>query len=133
MKTKMRVLAEMLGVEFGEEFTLEYNEISYRCILTEAGGLSYQDGIGWRMASSDLYRAILFDDVKVFKLYHPSKGDRYYTPWFSLPSKCIESFWSDCEYENWAYEHGLICKTRKEAEILADKLADYAKKLKENK
>lgn len=129
MKTKMQVLAEMLDVEFGEEFTLEWNEINYRCRITETGGLFWHSKTGWHKASGDLYRAILFDAIKVFKLYHPSEGETYYLPSFDSYYKNYSDTWEGVELEVWAFNHGLVCKTREEAQELAYKLADYAKKI----
>lgn len=131
MKTKMQALAEMLGVEFEEEFTLEYNETSYRCILTETGGLFYRDNTGWTMVSSDLYRAILFDNVKVFRLYYPSEGEQYFIPRLCNYSSYSERNWNESEFDIWAYNHGLVCKTGEEAKELSNKLANYAKRIKE--
>jgi hypothetical protein len=108
---------------------LKWHDIFYRCRITETGGLFWFNYDKWHTFSGDIYKAILFDNVKVFKLYHPSDGDRYYMPCFSFPSKCSEGVWGNCKYEVWAYEHGLVCKTKEEAQELADKLANYAKKI----
>ena len=133
MKTKMQVLAEILGVEFEEEFTLEWDKINYKCRITETDGLLWHSKTGWHKASGALYRDILFDDVKVFKLYYPSEGEQYFIPRLCNYSSYSERNWNESEFDIWAYEHGLVCKTREEAQELTDKLAVYAKSLKENK
>lgn len=112
-KNYMQDVANILGVELGEEFKLDGRETKYK--FTE-NGLYFYAPDGWCQCSNVMLPKILKGELEIVKLpWQPKRGDEYYYPACNF---------KDVFSTNWTYsvvdfaykEAGLIFKTYEECE-----------------
>jgi len=104
----MKQVAEMLGVELGEEFYLKKGCFKYKLVKS---GLLFKDG-GWYDASITL--AELLSGEKEIE-WQPKHGDFY---WFIYPDElkpCEELYDSTGEEDRLMFKRGLVKRTEQEA------------------
>lgn len=124
-------IAEMLGVELGEEFSIknihteDINRARYK--ITKEKGLMYSiGGEEWNRSSSLL--AIFSGAYSIVKLpWKPKKGEAYWH--YSEVWREVISFeWEDCLYDFLLWKLGNCFKTREEAETKGKELMETIKK-----
>lgn len=113
-------IAQMLGVELGEEFKVkDDDETTY--IFTDDGlKLTYDGGIGIVEISSDVaFAALVNGKDEIVKLpWKPKKGDVYYTFSFGGLSEewvVVKQQWDAHPYERALLDKGWVYRTREEA------------------
>lgn len=112
-KNYMQDVANILGVELGEEFKLDGRETKYK--FTE-NGLYFYASDGWWQCSNVLLPKILKGELEIIKLpWQPKEGDVYYYPGDKF-NAVYHSIWGNSVF-GFAYkEAGLIFKTYEECE-----------------
>lgn len=124
-------IAEMLGVEPGEEFSLKGNNTgkinNSRYKITQEAGLMYTIA-GMKWSRSTLMLAIIDGTYSVVKLpWKPKEGEKYWH---------YSEAWNEGIFSKWAGEYiDLICwkagncfKTKKEADIKGKGLMEALRK-----
>ena len=117
----MKQVAEMLGLEIGEEFEILERSLAERvekvkCKITEIGLVSYIDEGNWMCDHMMLGQILAGDEsVEVIKQpYVPKKGKEYWT----FINDCWElaSFrWRDCQSDFLRLRCGMVFRTKNEA------------------
>lgn len=129
-KNKMKKVAEILGVELGEEFRItDYGDNRYR--LTEYGIEVLGDTKVWITPTySCILNELIVGSIGIKKLqWKPKKGDYYYYP--EIDTGAIISaraIYDDENSEHNIISNGLACKTRREAEELKAWIVEQVKK-----
>lgn len=130
MANHMKEVAEILGVEFNEEFKIK-GMIGIRYKLTKNGvELSYKGSEMW-ITSSDMLRLLLDGThtcTVIKKPWKPSFGEKYYSP-DTNNGGFRSDYWVDSDEDEKRYKRGVICETEKEAiakeEIMLNALRKY--------
>lgn len=115
MANYMKKVAEMLGVELGEEFKVanKGTESRYVYRLTESGCESLYEGT-WDVAKMVLC-SILHGDAEVRKLpYKPKKGDEYFS-YYREDFDVGRGVWSDHPADYARLKCGMVFRTEEEA------------------
>lgn len=124
-------VAEMLGVELEEEFsvknckTSELNRFRYK--ITKEEGLMYSiGGEEWNRSSSLL--AIFSGAYSIVKLpWKPKKGEAYWH--YSEVWREVISFeWEDCLYDFLLWKAGNCFKTKEEGDAKAKEIIEKLRK-----
>lgn len=124
-------IAEMLGVELGEEFSIkniqteDINRARYK--ITKEKGLMYSiGGEEWNRSSSLL--AIFSGAYSIVKLpWKPKKGEAYWH--YSEVWREVISFeWEDCLYDFLLWKAGNCFKTKKEGDAKAKEIIEKLRK-----
>ncbi len=131
-ENKMEQVAEMLGVELGEEFQIkevatgEVRTGEYR--LTE-NGLEYRFPDGWYISTiTDAIGKIFTGELAIVKKpWKPNMGDGYYMPAISGDFAYEHYIWDDDPMDLLAYDRGLVFKTKNEAKEMTEKILDFVK------
>lgn len=138
MNNHMTEVAKLLGVELDEVFFVkEYQDYpnSPKTYLkfTENGLENSVDLTSWTKTTSWMWEQLITGALKINKLpWKPSRGDEYWTPVVNqVAVSTLWSKWSNNDNDRYRYEHGLICRTKKEAVELTEKLLAVAKEEKE--
>ncbi len=135
----MKKVAQMLGVELNEVFRIDGNGHYFR--LTDIGlevsvgmDLAELKHTAWFSEDSCMLSGLLTGELKIKKLpWKPSHGDEYWIPITNqVAVSAVWSRWSNSDNDNYRYEHGLICRTKEEAEKLAKNLLVQIKELRNN-
>ena len=138
MASKMTEVAKLLGVELGEIFKVTddtFGEYRPYHRFTKSAGIEISDdGVEWERATALVLKCLLMGDVRIVKLpWKPSHGDEYWTPIVNqVAASTLWSKWSNIDNDRYRYEHGLICRTKEEANELTEKLLAMAKEGKNN-
>ena len=110
-------IAEMLGVEIGEEFKLKSNELEYAeiyCLMED--GLVFKDKYGF--SESCRFKGLITGDFEIIKLpFEPKKEEKYWYVWWD--SKNLDTSYThwDSAVSNWADKYcGNCFRTKEEAE-----------------
>lgn len=129
-KNKMKQVAELLGVELGEEFRItEYGDNRYR--LTEYGIEVFGDTKVWTTPS---YLGILNElivgciEIKKFQSWMPKKNETYYYPYFSNGDGVNNNICLFDSFDIQVIDKGMACKTKEEAKELHDWIVEQVKK-----
>lgn len=124
-------IAEMLGVELGEEFSLKGNytgEINRpRYKITQEEGLMYSIGSNeWNR--STILLTIINGSYSVVKLpWKPKKGEAYWH--YSEVWREVISFeWEDCLYDFLLWKAGNCFKTKEEGDAKAKEIIEKLRK-----
>lgn len=124
-------IAEMLGVELGEEFSIkniqteDINRARYK--ITKEKGLMYSiGGEEWNRSSSLL--AIFSGAYSIVKLpWKPKKGEAYWH--YSEVWREVISFeWEDCLYDFLLWKAGNCFKTKEEGDAKAKEIIEKLRK-----
>lgn len=124
-------IAEMLGVELGEEFSIknirteDINRARYK--ITKEEGLMYSiGGEEWNRSSSLL--AIFSGAYSIVKLpWKPKKGEAYWH--YSEVWREVISFeWEDCLYDFLLWKAGNCFKTKEEGDAKAKEIIEKLRK-----
>lgn len=118
-KNYMQDVANILGVELGEEFKLDGRKTKYK--FTE-NGLYFYAPDGWWQCSNVMLPKILKGELEIIKLpWQPKNGDRYYFPGdgFTITSRAI---WCDLTLEYALKEAGMIFRTEEECKAALPEL-----------
>lgn len=124
-------IAEMLGVELGEEFSIkniqteDINRARYK--ITKEKGLMYSiGGEEWNRSSSLL--AIFSGAYNIVKLpWKPKKGEAYWH--YSEVWREVISFeWEDCLYDFLLLKAGNCFKTKEEGDAKAKEIIEKLRK-----
>lgn len=109
-------IAKMLGVEVGEEFTIENADRKETVVLAMDGLHVIQPNNVLGPDHGKLLSKVLqglYDVVK--KPWEPKKDERYYIP--SVSSQCVQKyFWHECTLDFAMKALGMIYRTEEEAE-----------------
>lgn len=119
-------IAQMLGVEIGEEFKIkEYGERIYR--FDNSGlQLIYDNGVrNLNITANMAFNSLLSGDIEIVKLpWKPKKGDGYYTFEIFRDKWVVRSVWWTGEPCNYALlDKGWVFRTKEEAEDALTKVA----------
>lgn len=119
-KNLISQIAQMLGVELGEEFKIKgYGETSF--MITDDKGLMATDDepeTGWEPVNT-LFAVLLNGDAEIVKLpWKPKKGEKYWGFWYSQLNDAwlvILYTWSNNPDDFAFYKAGWVFRTKKEA------------------
>lgn len=124
-------IAEMLGVELGEEFSLKSNTTekinNARYKIMQEDGLMYTvRGREW--SRSTLMLTIINGTYSVVKLpWKPKEGDKYY--YYSAANDLVNyARWDDLDIELISWKAGNCFKTEEEAKTKGKELMETIKK-----
>lgn len=115
-KNYMQDVANILGVELGEEFKLDGRKTKYK--FTE-NGLYFYAPDGWWQCSNVMLPKILKGELEIVKLpWKPKVGDVYYRPrdYHTAFSEAVTDFWRGTVNDFALKEAGMIFKTKEECE-----------------
>lgn len=124
-------IAEMLGVELGEEFSLkniqteDINRSRYK--ITQEEGLMYSiERVKWARSATLL--PIIKGDFSVVKLpWKPKKGEAYWH--YSEVWKEVISFeWEDCYYDLLLWKAGNCFRTEEEGNAKSKEIMEKLRK-----
>ena len=120
-------IAQMLGVEIGEEFKIkEYGERIYR--FDNSGlQLIYDNGVrNLNITANMALSCLLSGDIEIVKLpWKPKKGETYYT-FESFRGKWVivrSSWWTGAPYTYALLDKGWVYRSQAEAEGALPKVA----------
>jgi len=105
---KMKEVAEMLGVELGEEFYLKKGYFKYKLVQS---GLLFKDG-GWYNASITLVELLSGEKEIEWK---PKDGEQCWFIYADIQEPQFETFSDTAYHDNILLSRGLITKTYQEA------------------
>lgn len=113
-------IAQMLGVELGEEFKVKGDDETTYIFTDDGLKLTYDGGIGIVEISSDVaFAALVNGKDEIVKLpWKPKKGDVYYTFSFGGLSEewvVVKQQWDAHPYERALLDKGWVYRTREEA------------------
>lgn len=121
-------IAQMLGVELGEEFKVKgHGELTYK-LASDGLKFAYDDSIELsEIAAKVAFVALINGTDEIVKLpWKPKKGDVYYTFSFGGLSEewvVVKQQWDAHPYERALLDKGWVYRTRKEAEDALPKVA----------
>lgn len=121
-KNYMQDVANILGVELGEEFKLDGRKTKYKFI---ENGLYFYAPDGWWQCSNVMLPKILKGELEIVKLpWKPKVGDVYYRPrdYHAAFSEAVTDFWRDTVNDFALKEAGMIFKTKEECEAALPEL-----------
>lgn len=124
-------IAEMLGVELGEEFNLKENKtkniIRPRYKITQEEGLMCSTGgEEWNRSASLL--AIFSGAYSIVKLpWKPKKGEAYWH-YSEVWMEVISFEWEDCLYDFLLWKAGNCFKTKEEGDAKAKEIIEKLRK-----
>ena len=129
-KNYMDKVAELLGLELGDEFALEKApEHSIYRISADGIEVYHKEECYWEVLPQMLAH-LLTGKERIIKMpWKPAEGERYYEPIIDnfLGRACF-TCWSGSEYDNYRYENGLVFRTEEEAIEMAKIMQTVAKK-----
>ena len=130
--THMREVAELFGLELGEAFRITDNVNNaypkYYRLSKKHGVETSCDNINWEKFSGKLLRLLMLGEVKIEKLpWKPKKNGYYFIPELANPEMFSSLEWLNDNEDKYMYEHGLVCRTEKEAIKKAKLLMEYFK------
>lgn len=118
-KNYMQDVAQMLGVEFEEEFHLNDSNVFYKIANK---GLYYKFNTTWYPSSNDLFVKLIMGEVEIIKLpWQPKEGDRYYFPATDFQYSCPDN-WDNHPIDFALKEAGMAFKTKEECEAALPEL-----------
>ena len=111
-------IAQMLGVELGEEFKVKGDDETTYIFTDDGLKLTYDGGIG--ISSEVAFAALVYGKDEIVKLpWKPKKGDVYYTFSFGGLSEewvVVKQQWDAHPYERALLDKGWVFPTREAAE-----------------
>ena len=129
-KNYMKKVAETLGVEMGEAFSINSSIKLCNYKITEEGFLGKIPASpwdSWKPADLNILVRILIGELTIAKAsWEPAKGEQYYCPSVGAPEKSSGWEWRNDECDRYRYKCGLVFKTRDEAVELTKKMLAVA-------
>ena len=126
MTSHMKEVAKLLGVELEEVFRLEKYKSYFR--FTREYLESSLDGNNWSMAHNLTLLAVLNGTATIKKLHwKPEYGEKYYIPSIGNTSGYDSFYWQRDDLDEKYYNLGIICKSKKEAIVLRQKMLAVVK------
>ena len=124
--------AEMLGLEFDQEFVLTdvdgNRKDKYTYKITEDGLLYKSPTFNWSISSLGNIGKLLDGDVKaVPKKWKPEKGEKYWLYLYAL-EQIISRTWSEGTYDLLLWNAGNCFKTEEEAETKGKEIMEQIQK-----
>lgn len=119
-------IAQMLGVELGEEFKVKGDDETTYIFTDDGLKLTYDGGIGIVEISSDVaFAALVKGTDEIVKLpWKPKKGDVYFTFELLGGKWVVRSFWWGGFPNEYALlDKGWVYRTCEEAEVALPKVA----------
>jgi hypothetical protein len=104
----MKKVANMLGVELGEEFYLKKGNFKYKLVQS---GLLFKDG-GWYNASITLVELLSGEKEIEWK---PKDGEQCWFIYADIQEPQFETFSDTAYHDNILLSRGLITKTKEDA------------------
>lgn len=126
MESKMAKVAEILGVELGEEFELVGRSQKFKLLISGAYYLDCK--ADWILLDSILTDLICGKEKIKGKSWKPIKRQAYFYPCFKCGKKYEKEYWDGVGFDKLVYENGFLCRTEKEAEALHDFIVAQVKK-----
>lgn len=122
----MKQIAEMLGVEMGEEFKVRSTKciqnVNSEIFVFTKVGMTTDDGI----TRNDILIDLLLGAFEIVKLpWKPKDGDYYWYHEYDEGCALCRTTWSDSSYDLALYKLGKLYRTKAEAEKHADEDAAY--------
>lgn len=116
MANYMKQVAEILDVDFGEEFNLCYQGELVKCKLTPYDIEYYEEDDEEWVASYGLLGEIFTDLCEIKKQWKPKKDEVYFTPNIEDGVPCSNKCcWYNTQRNDQHYKSGMLCKTKEEA------------------
>ena len=128
-ENKMAKVAQMLGVELGEEFKEKGRNVLYR--LTATGFEFYDDTAGKWRSDASLLVCFLMGEMEIARRpWKPKLGVAYYYPIINEGhrDRAVYTQWDSDDVDKKRYENGMVFKTVKEAEEMAEKIASFVRR-----
>lgn len=121
-------IAQMLGVEIGEEFKVKGDDETTYIFTDDGLKLTYDGGIGIVEISSDAAFAALVNgkDEIVELPWKPKKGEKYWGFWYSSVNDAwlvLLYTWGNNPADFALYKAGWVYRTKEEAEDALPKVA----------
>lgn len=121
-------IAQMLGVEIGEEFKVKGDDETTYIFTDDGLKLTYDGGIGIVEISSDAAFAALVNgkDEIVELPWKPKKGEKYWGFWYSSVNDAwlvLLYTWGNNPADFALYKVGWVYRTKEEAEDALPKVA----------
>lgn len=127
MSNYMENVAQILGVELGEEFQVKERNTLYR--LLETGCEWYDDNTGkWRADTCILNFLLLGEMEIVGKPWQPKAGEEYFISSPSDKDGWDVFVWMDNVADRFWYDNGLVFRTEEEASEMTGKIIAFVKK-----
>lgn len=126
MSNYMKEVAQVLGVELGEEFRIKGIRPSVLFKISEGGLVSHRLGSDdW--ATDELMLGILLtsDFAEIVKLpWKPQIREKYYVPRIAIrpDDRYYWYHWQNSDADIKRYDMGIVCKTKEEAVALTKKM-----------
>lgn len=128
MTNCMKELANLLGVEDEEIFQVGNDSTLKNSFFRFSDGFLYmsndiEDGSSWEIAADGILIGLIYGNLSIRKLlWKPKYGDEYYVPNIFVQDLWAYYSWNDDEYDKKLYERGVVCKTKEEAVVAAEKM-----------
>lgn len=120
-------IAQMLGVELGEEFKIKGREGAIYKFIVDGLLVSYDDAEKVYTATHVPLVGLVRGDIEIVKLpWKPKKGEGYWTfdVFFGSGKWAVASFvWGDEVFDKAVLKAGWVYRTREEAEAALPKVA----------
>ena len=124
MENKIAQVAELLGVEIGEEFSIKNSICRYK--ITEDGLSRKEPDEEWTRVN-DLLPYLLMGEYEIKKKpWKPKNGDFYYVPQIADVSDAL--IYDGDDYDENMINNGFVCKTQEEAIDLHNWIIEQVKK-----
>lgn len=128
-------IAEILGVELGEEFEIEGKYRKYKIcdngLLCYVGNMyGFETNLDWEPESSDVFYDIISGKKKIIKKpWIPKRGDKYWA--VMLYEEICSYIWDNTLLDYAFLKSGWIFRTKEEAEANRDRILSEYEKIKE--
>lgn len=126
MANCMKEVAQVLGVELGEEFRIKGIRSSVLFKISERGLVSHCLGSNdWATDELMLVRLLIGDFAEIVKLPRkPQIREKYYVPRIAIrpDDRYYWYHWQNSDADIKRYDMGIVCKTKEEAVALTKKM-----------
>ena len=126
MTNYMKEVAQVLGVELGEEFRITGIRPTVLFKISERGLVSHRLGSDdWGTESLMLVRLLTGDFAEIIKLpWKPQIREKYYVPRIAIrpDDRYYWYHWQNSDADVKRYDMGIVCKTKEEAVALTKKM-----------
>lgn len=129
MSNYMKEVAQVLGVELGEEFRIQGIRPSVLFKISERGLVSHRLGSDdWATDSIMLVRLLTGDFAEIIKLpWKPKKNEEYFIPDITMMCNYSIRVWNDEVNDEHLYQKGIVFKTAEEAIEISKKMLQEVK------
>lgn len=129
MSNYMKEVAQVLGVELGEEFRIKGIRPSVLFKISERGLVSHRLGSDdWATDELMLVRLLTGDFAEIIKLpWKPEKDEDYFIPDITRMCNYSIRVWNDEANDEHLYQKGIVFKTAEEAIEISKKILQEVK------